>query len=500
MKMNNKSKILTFILTLLIVGLYAINERFGYTYEEAQKGYQIYLDGKEIGFIQDEDALYNLINTEQQNIKDKYDVDYVYPPDGIDIVEVKTFNESYMAVEDIYKKIENADDFTIKGYIITIKPQDTEQENIVINVLDKSVFEEAINKYVLSFITEEELENYNNGNRSISDIGSVIENMSFDEAITIKEGYISVKEEIYTDVESLSQYLLFGKDAQMNTYVVKTGDTIASISEDNQMNPQEFLIANPKYKSEDSLLAVGGSVNITIIDPIITLTYDVYEINENITPYTTANPIVDNTKESSYKELTRAGVSGITLIHSTYQVINGERSTGVEIKERKVIREMVEEQYTIGKRYGGYYYYTNGWGYPTEYPYIITSNFEWRWGKHHNAIDISGTGYRSRVFAVADGTVVEVGYRANADGNFIIIDHGDNIYTQYAHLYQALVTEGQTVKKGDVIGEMGNTGYVVPAPTKSNPTAGTHLHFGVSIGWPYHGTYSFQNPRKYIKF
>ena len=55
-------------------------------------------------------------------------------------------------------------------------------------------------------------------------------------------------------------------------------------------------------------------------------------------------------------------------------------------------------------------------------------------------------------------------------------------------MYQALVVEGQTVKKGDQIGEMGNT------------IAGTHLHFGVSIGWPFHGAYSFQNPTRYIRF
>lgn len=285
----------------------------------------------------------------------------------------------------------------------------------------------------------------------------------------------------------------------MDTYNVKSGDSIASISEDNKMNPQEFLIANPKYKSEDAMLAVGSLVNITIINPIITLTYSVYEINENITPYTTENPVVDNTKEPSYKELTRVGVNGITLIHSTYEVINGERSTGVEIKDRKVIREMVQEQYTIGRRAGGYYYPTSGWGYPTEYPFVITSPFQWRWGKHHDGIDISGTGYRSRIFAVAPGTVVEVGYRST-DGNYVIIEHENNIYTQYAHMYQALVVEGQTVKKGDQIGEMGNTGFVVPAPSKYNPIAGTHLHFGVSIGWPFHGAYSFQNPTRYIRF
>ena len=498
--MSNKSKVITAILSILIIVLYFVNEKNDYKFDEAKKAYQIYLDGKEVGLIKDKNELYNLINKEQQNIKDQYNVSNVYPPDGLDIVETETFNDNYMGVEEIYQKIENADDFTIKGYIITIKSDDKEKDNIVINVLDKKVFEDSLKKYVLSFVTEEQLDNYNSGHRSINDIGSVIENMYFNEAITIKEGYVSVKNKIYTDSESLSQYLLFGPDVKMDTYVVNSGDSIASISEDNKMNPQEFLIANPKYKSEDAMLAVGSVVNITIINPVITLTYSVYEISENITPYTTADPIVDNTKEPSYKEPTRPGVNGITLVHSSYEVINGERSTGVEIKDRKVIREMVQEQYTIGRRSGGSYYPTSsGWGYPTEYPYVITSPFQWRWGKHHDGIDISGTGYRSRVFAVAAGTVVEVGYR-NLDGNYVIIEHGNNIFTQYAHMYQALVSEGQTVRKGDQIGEMGNTGYVVPAPSKNNPTAGTHLHFGVSIGWPYHGSYVFQNPTRYIRF
>lgn len=498
--MSNKSKVITAILSILIIVLYFVNEKNDYKFDEAKKAYQIYLDGKEVGLIKDKNELYNLINKEQQNIKDQYNVSNVYPPDGLDIVETETFNDNYIGVEEIYQKIENADDFTIKGYIITIKSDDKEKDNIVINVLDKKVFEDSLKKYVLSFVTEEQLDSYNSGHRSINDIGSVIENMYFNEAITIKEGYVSVKNKIYTDSESLSQYLLFGPDVKMDTYVVNSGDSIASISEDNKMNPQEFLIANPKYKSEDAMLAVGSVVNITIINPVITLTYSVYEISENITPYTTADPIVDNTKEPSYKEPTRPGVNGITLVHSSYEVINGERSTGVEIKDRKVIREMVQEQYTIGRRSGGSYYPTSsGWGYPTEYPYVITSPFQWRWGKHHDGIDISGTGYRSRVFAVAAGTVVEVGYR-KMDGNYVIIEHGNNIFTQYAHMYQALVSEGQTVRKGDQIGEMGNTGYVVPAPSRNNPTAGTHLHFGVSIGWPYHGSYVFQNPTRYIRF
>lgn len=492
---NNKSIFVTIILSLLIVVLYIVNENSDYKYEEAKRAYQIYLDGEELGIIENKEELYNLINEEQQNIKDKYNVNYVYPPDGIDIVETKTFFDNYMSVDDVYKKIENADDFTIIGYIITIKGE----EEIKINVLDKKVFEESLKKYVLSFISEEELTLYNSGKRSINDIGTVIEDMSFSETITIKEGYISVKEPIYTDSDALSQYLLFGPDANMDTYIVKTGDSIASISEDNKISPQEFLVANPQYDNENAILNEGSSVNITLINPVITLTFSVYEIDENITPYTTDTPLVDNTKESSYKELTKAGVNGVTLVHSKYQVTNGERASSVDIVEKKVITEMVQEQYTVGRRSGGYYYVTSGWGYPTEYPFVVTSPFGWRSYKQHLGMDISGTGYRSKIFAVADGTVVEVSSRS-MDGNYVIIEHENNVYTQYAHMYQALVTEGQVVKKGDQIGEMGNSGYVIPSPTKANPTAGTHLHFGVSIGWPYHGAYSFQNPTRYIRF
>lgn len=484
MKMNNKGKIITAIISILILIVYIINEKYGYKYVDASKAYQIYLNGKEIGLIQDRDALYTLINKEQQTIKDDYKVDYVYPPDGLDIVETKTFDDSFMGVNEIYKKIEDADDFTVKGYIITIKPKSQEKENLVINVLDKKVFEDALKKFVLSFITEEQFEDYNNGRRSITEIGTIISNMYFSESITIKEGFISIKKEIFTDADKLSQYLLFGPNAKMDTYVVKTGDSIASISEENMINSQEFLIANPDYKSENAMLAVGSTVNVTLINPVVTLTYNIYEINENETPYTTET-VVDETKDPSYKEPTRAGVSGLSLIHDTYEVVNGNASSEVNFLKNEVIREMIKEEITVGRKYGSGSYV---WGLPTNYPYMLTSPYGWRGHKMHYGIDISGTGFRSPIYSVDDGVVVESSFRS-VDGNFVIIQHANNIYTQYAHMYKSNVTVGQSVKTGDKIGEMGESGLAF----------GVHLHFGVSVGWPYHGSYQFQNPLKYIK-
>ena len=69
------------------------------------------------------------------------------------------------------------------------------------------------------------------------------------------------------------------------------------------------------------------------------------------------------------------------------------------------------------------------------------------------------------------GKVVSSGWYNSVYGNVIIINHGNNIQTFYAHLDKTLVKKGQDVKAGDVIGKMGSTGL----------STGPHLHFEIRI-------------------
>ena len=56
-------------------------------------------------------------------------------------------------------------------------------------------------------------------------------------------------------------------------------------------------------------------------------------------------------------------------------------------------------------------------------------------------------------------------------GNTIIIDHGMGLMSLYGHLSEISVKEGQFVKKGEIIGRTGNTGFAL----------GDHLHFGIVV-------------------
>ena len=89
---------------------------------------------------------------------------------------------------------------------------------------------------------------------------------------------------------------------------------------------------------------------------------------------------------------------------------------------------------------------------------------------HHKGIDFGGR-RGDPIYATGNGVVshTEKGLRRKGYGQQIVIDHGFGYKTRYAHLNERLVKKGQEVKRGELIGYMGNTGG----------STGPHLHYEV---------------------
>ncbi|MDU3724529.1 MAG: peptidoglycan DD-metalloendopeptidase family protein, partial [Clostridium celatum] len=119
---------------------------------------------------------------------------------------------------------------------------------------------------------------------------------------------------------------------------------------------------------------------------------------------------------------------------------------------------------------------------PTSGGYMTSIFGEERVNSYHKGIDIAKD-MGEDVIAAFDGEIKSAGYNDGGYGNLIIIEHEGNMETYYAHLSEIYVSEGDIVKKGDIIGAIGSTGY----------STGPHLHFELRVnGEPV-------NPEPYIE-
>lgn len=99
---------------------------------------------------------------------------------------------------------------------------------------------------------------------------------------------------------------------------------------------------------------------------------------------------------------------------------------------------------------------------------------------YHKGIDIA-VSYGTPIVAAGAGEVVTASYSSSA-GNYVMISHGDRLYTVYMHCSRLIVKKGDTVTAGQKIAYVGSTGI----------STGPHLHFGVSKNG------SYVNPLDYV--
>lgn len=466
-------KILTVVFVLL---LSSITVFLGFSTKrnyQPNTYYQVTLDGEIVGTIKSKRELEKYISNTEKYIKEKFNIDEVYAPNGLEIKKIVSYDENIMSVSDIYNLIQDKKPFTIKGYQMTINSDDESQK---IYVLDEQIFHTSLENAIKTFVGTDEYNAYKEKTQAaITNTGSYINNIYIENQMTIKETYIPVDEKVYTSSEELTKYLLFGTTEQQKIYTVKLGDTIEQVSFDNEISVEEFLISNPQFKNSNALLYPGLEITIGILDPQIKITVEKQVVEDVVDNYKTIEQ-VDETISYGINKVTQEGENGLLRITQDVKITNGTTVYVTQVSKQELKPKIDKIVVRGGKRIYGIGSTT--WLWPTDSGWTISSGYEYRinpvTGRRelHGGIDIAGTGYGSNIYASNSGVVYKKSYDS-INGNHVIINHNNGYYTQYNHMSRFTnVNVGDYVEAGQVIGYVGMTGQAT----------GPHLHFAVWYG------------------
>jgi murein DD-endopeptidase MepM/ murein hydrolase activator NlpD len=232
-------------------------------------------------------------------------------------------------------------------------------------------------------------------------------------------------------------------------YEVKEGETVSNIAE-------KFGISVDTIRWQNDL-ASRDSIKIGQVLEILPVTGVSHKVNKGDTVYSIAKKYdIDPQAIVNYPFNTFVNDETFELaIGQTVIVPEGVKTEQIPWSPVARIRQVTPDAGTVVAS-GQFVWPTQG---------RITQYFAW----YHQAVDIANASAPG-VLAADAGKVVVAGWVDNYGyGNRIIIDHGNGFRTLYAHLSKIYVSVGQSVNRGDAIGQMGSTGR----------STGTHLHFEV---------------------
>lgn len=236
---------------------------------------------------------------------------------------------------------------------------------------------------------------------------------------------------------------------EISTYQVESGDTIYGIAAKFGLNPETIIWSNPDLEKAPDILSIGQELNILPINGVY------HQVGQGDTLDKIASTFKVNVSAILNYPLNKLDPANPIIAIGAWLVVPGGSKPFIPRAVTTYSGEIPADA-SIG---------TGAFNWPASGT-IYQGYFPW-----HPAIDIAAY-IGAPVLAADSGYVIVSGWDNSGYGNHIVIDHSDGYQTLYAHLNAIYVQAGQSVSKGQQIGEMGNTG---------NAT-GPHLHFEVRQG------------------
>jgi len=259
---------------------------------------------------------------------------------------------------------------------------------------------------------------------------------------------------------------------EVTQYTVQSGDSVFGIADKFGLKPSTILWGNyAVLKDSPDSLRIGQTLNILPTDGI----YHQWQAGEglnsvakyyDVDPDTIINYPANHLNPDAIGDFANPNITPGTwlIIPGGYrQIISWSAPIGVT-RDNPAMASILGAGWCGIVQGGAVGYGTFIW--PSLRHYL--SGTDYAPEINHRGIDISGM-LGSPVFAADAGVIVYAGWNDYGYGNMIIIDHGNNWQTLYAHLSEIDVSCAQSVGQGDTIGKFGSTGN----------STGPHLHFEI---------------------
>jgi murein DD-endopeptidase MepM/ murein hydrolase activator NlpD len=256
-------------------------------------------------------------------------------------------------------------------------------------------------------------------------------------------------------------------------YTVLQGDSIFKIADNFGLQPSTILFGNwNTLQDHPNLLKPGQELNILPVDGAYYEWQGVEDLKQVASTYSTDVDSIINYPGNHLDADTLGDLSNPNIPAGSWLIIpGGKRPFTSWTAPAQLVRSNPSTGVWGPGVCTGISYVQVGYGtfvFPTTEHWL--SGTDYRPDLNHYGVDFAGS-EGNAVYAVDAGTVVYSGWNTWGYGNLVIIDHGNGWQSLYAHLSAILVSCGQNVGQGDMIGLVGMTG---------GTSTGPHLHFEIS--------------------
>lgn len=440
-------------------------EVLSYSNDE-QPYFKLYNEGKLIGVVSNKEYFENRIKEIGKQYAPNIENE-VGLQDGVYFTPEKSFSVFENVDDKIANYIFNNNLYGVKAHSVEFSTSEGIYDIIYVSDVEK--FYTARDEFLTNFISEEALEALRNKTKidDITNFGTIETDAHIQETITVSDAVVRPSE-IFENEDQIYEYLCYGRNNNREYYTIQEGDTLPGIGYffGNLSAKQIVSLNRGILTSTDQILNPGTVLNVTYFtSPITVVVTKQRLVQETITP---DNPeyIRDSSIGAGKIEIVSDEVVGLENVLYQEEWINGVLQSGNEISS-KVVREPIQGVIRIGVG-ATFQLGTGNFAWPTENPHITCGYACYVMnGQIHNGTDIENRYNRwGPVLASDSGTVEKVSYD-NLSGNYVIVNHNNGYKTYYGHMSAVYVSVGQAVERGQLIGQIGMTGYAT----------GPHIHF-----------------------